>query len=271
MVTPTAPVQRRPAATDFPALRQRIGEIRQVDGRDYHDGAQVIRWLNHTLLEGNWSQRIIDHGRDCDHEVWALVELSATLWIEDDEGILVPSTVTFQEFGSHRIELRRGTQIPTSIGNNRKAAVTDGLKRCARLLGIGLYLWDHEDMWELPAPYDADSEAQRERQLAGRNGTMAATGGPVAAPVTRPAPTPAHPAPAAPRAQEEALVLPAGERAALEHKYEALRVEAHDAGFMASWSANGPDRWTDIQLVKYIALFEGYLARRSRAAERGAA
>jgi hypothetical protein len=157
MVTPTtaeAAAARRQAPTDFGRLRQRIGEVRQVDGRDYHDGAQVIRWLNHTLLEGNWSQRIIDHGRDGDHELWVLVELTAILWTEDDDGVLTPQTVVMQEFGSHKIEFRRGTQVPTSIGNNRKAAVTDGLKRCARLLGIGLYLWDHEDMWELEAPYD---------------------------------------------------------------------------------------------------------------------
>lgn len=266
----TKPAPRRVTVTDLVLLREQLGEIRQKDGKDYHDGAQVIRWLNHVILEENWSVRVVDHGRDEESdEIWVLVELTCTLYLEDDDGVTVPFTVTKQDFGAQKIERLRTNGLPRSIGDTRKAALTDGLKRCARLLGIGLYLWDKPSEWELPHERDEEAEAQRGRQMAA-NRAQEAPGAPQERPVPQNTTRPAAAAPRAVARQQE--TLPPSERAALENRYDALTVSCNDLGASrASWIGTHHSKWTDAQLPRYVDLLEKFIEQAKQSQHRGAA
>lgn len=271
MVAPNAakPAPRKIAPTNLALLHEQIGEVRQKDDKDYHDGAQVIRWLNHVLLEENWSQRVVDHGRDEESdELWALVEFIGTIYVEDDDHLLQAFTVTKQDFGAQKIERLRSNGLPRSIGDARKAAVTDGLKRCARLLGIGLYLWDKPSEWELPHERDDEAEAQRARQLAGSR-PAAAPERPRMAPAAQKTPRPVDgPSRQSSGQADPVAVLQPGQRAALENRYDQLTCEVQELDVQASWVGTHHSKWTDPQLQRYVALLEKFI---DQSQHRGAA
>src|SRR5207302_4655236 len=88
--------------------------------------------LNETLGFLNWSFRIVEHGIHAEaDECWALGELTVTI-----DG----RTVTRQQFGSQKVKRSRSSGTPLDIGFDLKGAATDALKKCASLLGVGLYL-----------------------------------------------------------------------------------------------------------------------------------
>ena len=49
-------------------------------------------------------------------------------------------TVVRQQFGSQKIRRSRSTGAPLDLGFDLKGASTDAMKKCASLLGVGLYL-----------------------------------------------------------------------------------------------------------------------------------
>jgi hypothetical protein len=95
-------------------------------------GEQVVRRLNEVLGVSGWSFRILRHDISTEaDEVWALGELVA-----DVDGKLV----TRQQFGSQKVRRSRSTGAPLDLGFDLKGASTDAMKKCASLLGVGLYL-----------------------------------------------------------------------------------------------------------------------------------
>jgi hypothetical protein len=48
--------------------------------------------------------------------------------------------VTRQQFGSQKIKRSRSSGAPLDLGFDLKGAATDAMKKCASLLGVGLYL-----------------------------------------------------------------------------------------------------------------------------------
>jgi hypothetical protein len=95
-------------------------------------GEQVVRRLNEVLGVSGWSFRILRHDISAEaDEVWALGELVA-----DVDGKLV----TRQQFGSQKIKRSRSSGAPLDLGFDLKGASTDAMKKCASLLGVGLYL-----------------------------------------------------------------------------------------------------------------------------------
>lgn len=99
---------------------------------EYVTGEQVTSRLNEDLGVMGWSFRVIEHGVHAEaDECWALGELTAT-----HDGV----TVTRQQFGSQKIKRSRASGTPMDIGFDLKGATTDCLKKCASLIGIGLYL-----------------------------------------------------------------------------------------------------------------------------------
>ena len=52
--------------------------------------------------------------------------------------------MTRQQFGSQKIKRSRSSGTPLDIGFDLKGASTDALKKCASLIGVGLYLWKKE-------------------------------------------------------------------------------------------------------------------------------
>jgi hypothetical protein len=109
---------------------------------EYITGEQCVSRLNQVLGPAGWSFAVREHGVNAEaDEVWVLGELSATI-----EG----QTATRQQFGSQRVKRHRTSGAPLDVGFDLKGATTDALKKCASLLGVGLYLSRRE-----PAPADA--------------------------------------------------------------------------------------------------------------------
>jgi hypothetical protein len=98
----------------------------------YVTGEQVTRRLNEVLGVGGWSFRILRHDINAEaDEAWALGEIVAEI-----DG----KCVTRQQFGSQKIKRSRSTGAPLDLGFDLKGAATDAMKKCASLLGVGLYL-----------------------------------------------------------------------------------------------------------------------------------
>ena len=99
---------------------------------EYITGEQCISRLNETLGVAGWSFIIKEHGLNAEaDEAWVLGELSANFG---------GAIVVRQQFGSQKIKRSRASGIPLDIGFDLKGAATDALKKCAMLLGVGLYL-----------------------------------------------------------------------------------------------------------------------------------
>jgi len=95
-------------------------------------GEQVARRLNEVLGVSGWSFRILRHDINPEaDEAWALGELVAEIG---------ERTVVRQQFGSQKIRRSRSSGAPLDLGFDLKGASTDALKKCASLLGVGLYL-----------------------------------------------------------------------------------------------------------------------------------
>jgi hypothetical protein len=99
---------------------------------EYITGEQCISRLNETLGVAGWSFVVKEHGVNADaDEVWVLGEISANFG-----GALVVR----QQFGSQKLRRSRASGVPIDIGFDLKGATTDSMKKCAMLLGVGLYL-----------------------------------------------------------------------------------------------------------------------------------
>jgi hypothetical protein len=100
---------------------------------EYHTGEQIATRLNETIGFLSWSFRVIEHGIHAEaDECWVLGEMTVTI-----EG----RTVVRQQFGSQKIKRSRSSGTPLDIGFDLKGASTDSMKKCASLIGAGLYLW----------------------------------------------------------------------------------------------------------------------------------
>lgn len=110
----------------------------------YITGEQVVTRLNDVLGVAGWSFTILrnDINAEAD-EAWALGELAA-----DVSSVRILK----QQFGSQKIKRSRATGAPLDIGFDLKGAATDALKKCASLLGVGLYLSKKEGGQSRSAP-----------------------------------------------------------------------------------------------------------------------
>jgi hypothetical protein len=108
---------------------------------EYITGEQCITRLNEVLGVAGWSFTIREHGINAEaDEAWVLGEITASFG-----GTLVVR----QQFGSQKLKRSRSSGTPLDIGFDLKGAATDALKKCAMLLGVGLYLSKKEAS---PAP-----------------------------------------------------------------------------------------------------------------------
>ncbi|MBV9359526.1 MAG: hypothetical protein JO023_28785 [Chloroflexi bacterium] len=98
----------------------------------YISGEQCVSRLNQVLGVAGWSFRVLEHAVNVEaDEIWTLGELVAEI-----DG----KTVVRQQFGSQKIKRARSNGVPLDVGFDLKAATTDAMKKCASLLGVGLYL-----------------------------------------------------------------------------------------------------------------------------------
>lgn len=99
---------------------------------EYITGEQCISRLNEVLGVAGWSFTVKEHGLNAEaDEIWVLGEIVANFG-----GTLVIR----QQFGSQKVRRSRANGNPIDIGFDLKGAATDAMKKCAMLLGVGLYL-----------------------------------------------------------------------------------------------------------------------------------
>ncbi len=116
---------------------------------EYITGERAVTRLNEVLGVGGWSFRVLQHGfnEEAD-EIWVLAELQAMI-----DG----TPIVRQQFGSQKVKRSRSSGSPLDIGFDLKGATTDALKKCASLIGVGLYLSRKEAQ-----PQQAQPESQQD-------------------------------------------------------------------------------------------------------------
>lgn len=122
----------------FDRLAESVGPMAKLpnNGASYHTGEQVITHLNRVLGPDGWSFLILDIGEESDSdECWAYGQITA---------IIDGRTVVKQDYGSQAFKRRKADAKFISKWDDKKGAATDALKRCARLLGVGLDAWANE-------------------------------------------------------------------------------------------------------------------------------
>lgn len=113
----------------YDVLTEPFSVTHEINNRTYVTGEQATSRLNDVLGWQGWSFRILSHGVQPEAaEVWVLGELT----VHTEGGGLVSR----QQFGS--------VKLNASSQDNLKGAATDALKKCASLIGVGLYLHEKE-------------------------------------------------------------------------------------------------------------------------------
>ena len=107
-----------------------------VTGLNYITGEQVTSRLNEVLGWDKWSFRVLEHGFNEDiDELWCLGELTV---------ITEAAAVVKQQFGSQKPNRYAKNNQIIDLGFDLKGAATDALKKCASLIGVGLYLHEKD-------------------------------------------------------------------------------------------------------------------------------
>lgn len=68
------------------------------------------------------------------------------------------NTIVKMQYGNKDIVCKKGTKDPISIGNDKKAAATDALKKCASEIGIAADIYNKEDFREVNVTPSEDVE-----------------------------------------------------------------------------------------------------------------
>jgi hypothetical protein len=117
-------------------IKQRVGNFGNV--LDYIEGHSVITRLNEAF-DGSWCFEIIEFRI-----------------LEDKDEVLVLGKLTVDkdvvkyQFGSSKITRAKDTGEAVSLGDDLKSAGTDCLKKCATMLGVGLYLYNGDKSLHAP-------------------------------------------------------------------------------------------------------------------------
>ena len=159
LITNQAQLQIFTQTTPKEAIRTRQGRGGRI--LLYTDGAYVIRTLNEAFGH-NW-----DLEADNEEIFWfnekpfeAKCRVKLTVRIGD-------TAITKMQYGCQPIEMLSNGTAPVSIGDALKGAATDGLKKCASLMGIALDLYDSDSEVNTMNPAQVQKEiAQAKAQAA---------------------------------------------------------------------------------------------------------
>ena len=108
------------------------------NGLTYVDGEMVISRLNEELGLGGWSFEVKDV-KILENEVWALGRM--TVYGPD-------RNVVREQAGGQIINRKKSGEV-IELANDIKGAITDCLKKCATLIGVGLYLFNPAERREV--------------------------------------------------------------------------------------------------------------------------
>lgn len=102
-------------------------------GLTYITGEQCITRLNEVLGPFAWSFVVKEHGHnEAADEIWVLGQLTVNFGND---------MVVHEQFGSQEVKHLKNSEEILEIGFDLKGAATDALKKCASMIGVGLYLY----------------------------------------------------------------------------------------------------------------------------------
>ena len=111
------------------------GQVKKREGKyEYVELRPVVQRLNDALGYDGWSFRVTDTA-----EADKMLMVWGELTVHGDTHDAVR-----MQCGRKSVIFRRDSDEPLDIGNDWKAATSDCIKKCATLLGVGLYLGDDE-------------------------------------------------------------------------------------------------------------------------------
>lgn len=123
----------------FPERHVKKRMLMEADGNvkelSYLPGDKIIERLN-TCFDGKWDFSIEDKIVD--------VHIGQVAILGRLEIIIDEKPVVKEQWGSAVVATFSNGKI-INLGNDIKAATTDSLKKCATLLGVGLYLYAEDD------------------------------------------------------------------------------------------------------------------------------
>ena len=108
----------------FPASEIKTRKGNFGNTLQYLESSTVIHRLNEVIP--NWNFKVIEHFQEKD-EVVVLGEMSI-------------DGVVHQQFGCSKVTKNKDTGAEISLGDDRKAAVSDAIKKAASMFGVGLNL-----------------------------------------------------------------------------------------------------------------------------------
>lgn len=111
---------------------------------DYVTGGYMKKVLN-LMFGWDWDFEIT---KDTVHIEAGQVIIMGKLTVRVDTGLRVVSIIK-QQYGRADIKFRKNSKIPLDLGNDMKAAATDGLKKCAAELGIAADIYNKLDFQEM--------------------------------------------------------------------------------------------------------------------------
>ena len=134
-------------------------------------GEQIVSRMNDVFGVHDWSFKVLKFDIDTEaDEVVVLGEISVKY--ETMEGQFV--AISKQQFGGQKIHRARETGRPLNLADDHKGAATDAMKKCASLLGVGLYMMVSQAEWHGGVPPAQAKAAQRQNANNGTQATPAA-------------------------------------------------------------------------------------------------
>lgn len=138
---------------------ENVGDRPGLGGKKfkYIKGAEVIHRLN-EVFKGEWSLEIKDVITEADD---ILVHVRLTVW--ENKPNRPERAIIKEQFGSATVKRydsgpRKGQIV--DYGNAFKSATTDGVKKAASLLGVGLYLYDLDNPIGLENGFDEEEHPE---------------------------------------------------------------------------------------------------------------
>ena len=132
----------------------------------YVKASYVVDVLN-SLFGHNWSFRVLTPMKDA----FEIAQQTGTLVVQVELTCTVEGEpIIKQQFGRADVKFIKASQKPLDIGNDFKAAASDGLKKCASTFGLFRDVYAPDDFLDLtvvdePKPTDADRLAAAREEV----------------------------------------------------------------------------------------------------------
>ncbi len=108
---------------------------------EYVTGVYIKKCLNY-IFGFNWDFEIIN-----EEEKYSQIVVQGKLTVHDNKG----KSICKMQYGRADIKMKKGSRTPMDYGNDKKAAATDCLKKCASEFGIASDIYGKNEFRDLGA------------------------------------------------------------------------------------------------------------------------